>query len=220
MYCSNCGTKIENGNFCPVCGQKTAGNTNNTFIPEQAKPVRKKNILLPLICIIAAAAVVLTAVGIHIWRGSGIKSAMNETTTFKFFEYDFSIPTVFSYDEGLSNEAYAVFQTDTDASKRIDFVYGGSGYSAGSAEPSDILDNLYDIYGIADAGVLNAEECSSVAGMYTICGRVLTTTDTGIWNVYACINDDSELFYFILMDDSDDYKELFEDMIYETEKSL
>ena len=220
MYCSNCGTKIENGNFCPVCGQKIAENVNNNFIPEPAKPARKKNILLPLICIIAAAAVVLTAVGIHLWRSNGTKSAMQETTPFEFSGYEFSIPSVFSYDEGLSNEVYAVFHTDSDASERMDFVYGGSGYSAGSAEPSDILNHLYDIYGIADAGVLNAEECPSVAGMYTIHGRAATTTDTGIWNVYACINDDSELFYFILMDDSDDYKELFEDMIYETQKAF
>ena len=40
--------------------------------------------------------------------------------------------------------------------------------------------------------------------------------DNSPWTVYACINRDDDLFYFVLMDDSEEAVEDFEEAIYQT----
>ena len=82
---------------------------------------------------------------------------------------------------------------------------------------------VYDIYQIPTAmrlGVLSGTRADeSIAGMDTFYGRIMMPNSSSIWNVYACINNKSELFYFILQDDTEKINEIFTDMLYETEKS-
>lgn len=106
----------------------------------------------------------------------------------------------------------------------MEFLYcgTGTGYST-SSDPSDIMGFIYDIYQIPTAqrlGVLSGTRADeSIAGMDTFYGRIMMPTSSSIWNVYACINNKSELFYFILQDDTEKTNEIFTDMLYETEKS-
>lgn len=221
MYCPNCGSQVNGGKFCPNCGAPipagSPGQVNGMNGGNGVRPQSRKK--LPIVLIICGIVVLAAAA---IFAGSRIKSAL-ERTSFEFCGYEFSIPESWSYDEENSSDNYAVFWLEEDDSEaRVDFYCAGDGYSEWKdMEPLDVLKVLYDWYDVPatmQAGVLRTEEVSQIAGMYTIHGKILMPGEgNGAWDVYACINDDSELFYFILTDEEEE--KTFEDVLYDTSEA-
>lgn len=219
MYCPNCGSQVNGGKFCPNCGAPIpAGSPGQVNGMNGGNGVRSQSRKKLPIVLIICGIVVLAAVAIFV--GTRFKSAAARTS-FEFCGYEFSIPESWSYDEENSNDEYAVFHEDEEDSEgRIDFIYAGEGYSEDEWEPDGFIESLYILYQTPSnmqMGVTTAEEVSPIAGMYTIHGQIMMPGEQGgLWDVYACVNDDSELFYFILMDDSKEEQETFEDVLYDT----
>ena len=110
-----------------------------------------------------------------------------------------------------------MFNNNENPDSRIDIVYADNDYSADNVDPHDLIGQVYDMYGqTIRPGVTQAKVVDSIAGMYTIKGKILMPSSSSAWTVYACINDKSELFYFILTDTSGDMEDIFEESIYKT----
>lgn len=213
MYCPKCGTQINEGAaFCPQCGNPIQKNTNfceNTVSISAKNKHRNKKIFISIVCGILALTVLL----IFIFT----RKTPVETIPFSFLGYELEIPDTFTYNSAQSNEVYAVFNNNEDPNSRIDIVYAGNDYSADNVDPYDLIKQVYDMYEQSiRPGVTEAKTVDSIAGMYTVKGKILMPSNPSMWTVYACINDESELFYFILIDTSEDMNNIFEESIYKT----
>ncbi len=68
MFCKNCGEQIpDNARFCPKCGASAADVQTYTGAEEPGKPEKKKlpKFLIPLIVVVAAAAVIVSLFGVR-----------------------------------------------------------------------------------------------------------------------------------------------------------
>lgn len=225
MYCPKCGTQInERAAFCPQCGtpisapsqpQKSEAqnqnyqNNENTVSISAKKKHRHNKIFISIVCGILALTVLLIFI---FTRKSPV-----ETIPFSFFGYELEIPDTFTYNSAQSYEIYAMFNNNENPDSRIDIIYEDNDYSADNVDPYDLIGQVYDMYGqTIRPGVTQAKVVDSIAGMYTIKGKILMPSSPSMWTVYACINDKSELFYFILTDTSGDMEDIFEESIYKT----
>ena len=218
MFCPKCGTKVNGGKFCPNCGGPVpAGSPGQVKAMNGVNNVRTEDRKKLPVALIICGIVVLAAAAIFV--GVRIKSA-SERTGFEVCGYEFSIPETWDYDEESSSDNYAVFQIgEEDSGARLYLYCAGEGYAEWeNKDPLEVVRALYNAYSVPDtmqAGVLKTEEVSSIAGMYTIHGQILMPGEqSGAWDVYACINDDSELFYFVLTDEEE--QDIFEDVLYDT----
>lgn len=240
MYCSECGEKIDGMNFCPNCGhmvteaEKKAADfagkaEEKKTIEESAAPEAEKKLSKAVmatarrnrkgkkkIIFTVSGILALAVLLVFLFTRREPVSVMG----FEFCGYEVALPDTYAYAEEKSSDRYAVFYDKNGGDSRIDLYYAGKSLIEETGMSSvDLISILYDKYQIpsnVQMGAVQVEEADSITGMYTISGKLLVPGDNSPWTVYACINRDDDLFYFVLQDDLDEAVDDFEEAIYQT----